>query len=341
MKGLVGATALISGAQHACALRGGQVLCWGENTEGRFGSGFPKTVSVPTPIPGITDAVELKALDEALWIRRQSGEIRGLGSLPESGLVIQADTAPRDTVELVGGSGFLCFRREGGSIVCHLQTVGEREPREITLAGGPYTALAATASEVCSIHQDGHVGCWQPAEAAAQARSARIDALRDCAIKRELAAALAAARRSAGRRPSPPAPVICDAADKLDPPLPEYAVPDLADARSLAGSLDRLCAVSRDGVVRCWGRGRDGQLADGRVQDSQAAVVVSLPGPAARVFAAKGLSCAGLQDSRFFCWGRSPLGIESKAFVVCNDTWLARLWCAATPGAVTVLPASR
>lgn len=66
--------------------------------------------------------------------------------LPEDRRTIAHDRAPADTEERAGGSGFLRFRRTSGSMLCHAQLRGESELRAIARAGGPFTALAATAT---------------------------------------------------------------------------------------------------------------------------------------------------------------------------------------------------
>jgi len=45
-----GVTAVAVGFDHACAIAGGQVLCWGRNLTGELGTGSPDSTDTPTPV---------------------------------------------------------------------------------------------------------------------------------------------------------------------------------------------------------------------------------------------------------------------------------------------------
>jgi len=49
--GLAGASRIAAGADHACAIAGGQLRCWGDNSEGEIGDG---TSGNDRPAPRLT-----------------------------------------------------------------------------------------------------------------------------------------------------------------------------------------------------------------------------------------------------------------------------------------------
>jgi alpha-tubulin suppressor-like RCC1 family protein len=89
--GLAGCTAVTAGDQHACALCGGEIHCWGDNTAGSLGSG-PLTFD-PVPVPRTIDLV----LEGDPWVelfsglrfscaRSEAGHVYCWGSSPHAGL---------------------------------------------------------------------------------------------------------------------------------------------------------------------------------------------------------------------------------------------------------------
>jgi alpha-tubulin suppressor-like RCC1 family protein len=74
---------------------------------------------------------------------------------------------------------------------------------------------------------------------------------------------------------------------------------------SIAAGEEHVCALSASGGVRCWGRGSEGQLGDGRRSNSEAPVdAVGLQKDVAGIAAGGGYSCALLRSGSVFCWGR-------------------------------------
>ncbi len=68
------------------------------------------------------------------------------------------------------------------------------------------------------------------------------------------------------------------------------------------------CALRSDGVVRCWGRNRHGQLGNGSTQDAHTPVTVALPASAKAVGLGAQHACAVLTNGDLYCWGANPYG---------------------------------
>ncbi len=68
------------------------------------------------------------------------------------------------------------------------------------------------------------------------------------------------------------------------------------------------CALRSDGVVRCWGRNRHGQLGNGTTQDAHTPVTVALPAGARTIGLGEQHACAVLIDGDLYCWGANPYG---------------------------------
>lgn len=200
--GLGGVTALYGGEQTLCALGGGQVTCWGR---GR---------SEPTPLPDITDAVEVMSGRSSLWVRTAAGRLlrfggdQDLDSRPEPGLL------PPTTEQLVGGLRFWCWREGTRKVRC----LAFSDPLP-ELPGA--LELAATREQVCAILPTRDVLCYEPLAAWSAQRF-------------------------------PPAHCRRDGSDPAcGQPTP---IAHLGDAAQLAAADQHLCARTRAGAVHCWGK---------------------------------------------------------------------------------------
>jgi len=89
--GLVGCTAVTCGAQHACALCGGQIQCWGDDRVGELGTGALDGQPVPfaQTIPLVLDGDPWVALGSGASFscaRSTNGRVFCWGSDPHAGL---------------------------------------------------------------------------------------------------------------------------------------------------------------------------------------------------------------------------------------------------------------
>ena len=123
-----GVTQATAGASFTCALRAGAVLCWGENPYGQLGNGTTSPRSAPGTVPGLTDAVEVRAGTHhacarratgavVCWGRNQNGQL-GDGTTSLSRTTPVAVMSLTDAVALATGGSFTCARRASGAVVC-------------------------------------------------------------------------------------------------------------------------------------------------------------------------------------------------------------------------------
>lgn len=142
-------------------------------------------------------------------------------------------------------------------------------------------------------------------------------ATRDRSIRRALAPILAllllsAAPGCGGGGAGPGPKTSTDTATKPDDSAVKEAANDLAPAPTPT-SLDcgdfSTCAVGSDGIVRCWGRNKDGELGQPQATKEQPkrATVPGL-GKVTKVALASQLSCAILENKHVKCWGSGKLG---------------------------------
>jgi alpha-tubulin suppressor-like RCC1 family protein len=283
------ATALGSGYQTACAvLDDGSVWCWGRGGEGGLGApGTPQSM-VPVRVAGLTEPAVSIAVGGthfcavlergglACWGENQRGQIGLDGGSPRPAAA-RVTALKGEVAEVVAGQFHTCARRRDGTVSCWGQnTFG-------TLADGLYTdrptpedvplraravSLTTLTNHVCAALVDGSVWCW----------GYNVDG-----------------QLGNGGRTTTPRPVAVAALQ--------------GTTAQLAAGDNHTCALADDGAVRCWGGNELQQLGDGTTtRRLRPGGAVALEGPAVRLSAGRGFTCAALRDVRVMCWGDNTYG---------------------------------
>lgn len=260
------------GEDHVCALRtDGTALCWGSALGGSLGNGWSGAHPQPGAVPGITDAVRVRALLGESCAERRTGAIACWGD---------GDPAPRDMPRL------RTLADAGGS-------VGDCTPE----AGLPGDVRAGSLScglgAGCAIRTGGQVVCWRrpghaepgmgPLLVAASTTPAEVAGLSDAA---QVAVGLdtACARRGDGR-------VLCwgrNGSGQVGDGTLSEGRPQPVPAAGVAGAVDvsvgfhHACAALQGGEVRCWGSTYEGEVGTYAARAVKTPVVVQgLAGTAA------------------------------------------------------------
>lgn len=83
----------------------------------------------------------------------------------------------------------------------------------------------------------------------------------------------------------------------------------LGNITQVAANNNHLCALTKEGEVKCWGANDQGQLGDGSTSyRSQAVAVPGLSGPATAIITGAEHSCAVINGKAIECWGGNDAG---------------------------------
>jgi alpha-tubulin suppressor-like RCC1 family protein len=289
---------LALGRAHSCALTpAGEVLCWGDGSQGQLGGSSPIDEDAGT-------ADDLRFVLEGA---------HALAAGAAHGCAIDAERA----VHCWGDNAFGQVDGAPSSAV----------PRPVMIEGLLADAVAAGGAHTCALVQGEGVHCWGSAshgqagrEVAERALEPGVvpgteDALEIAAGARHTCARLASGRvRCWGE--------LFDAeAGELRATAEPRAVPDLDDASQLAAGAGFTCALRRSGAVVCWGDNGSGQLGDGTTDPSEAPVAVLGAELALQVAAGGaeqdgqlvGHACALAKSFAVQCWGRNDKGQAGTA----------------------------
>ena len=176
--------AIAAGLGLGCALaRGGAVWCWGGNFLGStaaayLGNGSPVQSTVPVPVSGLEDVVELAGTFQHFCAVRASGGVRCWGH-NASGQLGDGTTTDRltpvdvvdlnDAVAVATGWNHSCARRKNGRLRCWGDnqygqlgdgtTNGSTVPVDVSELP-EVLSVAAGNDDTCAVLADGTARCW-------------------------------------------------------------------------------------------------------------------------------------------------------------------------------------
>jgi alpha-tubulin suppressor-like RCC1 family protein len=327
--GLTNAARIGAGDLFACVLTtDGAVVCWGNNRYGQTGQPVDMTfVSTPTPVPGLTDAVDLAVgyehvcalrSDKSVWCWGANNTLQ-LGHATAGDpicLSIACNPTPTKVANLSAdaiaaglghtcarvGSGVQCWgRNQEGQLGHPLGQAGDVEigwnPTPTPAAATGAAVLVAGSTSTCILDASGKASCW------GDDRNGQFGDL------------------GAASRSSEP-----------------VAIAGLATPVSqLAPGRERTCAVS-NGAVYCWGLTNNDTFGVNAGADMVGPTLIPFPNGVSIAFVAashgSGHHCAVGDDGSVYCWGLNDSGETGQPNATDSDC--THLKCTPSPKKVSL-----
>lgn len=278
-------TVFALGGEHACAVEGQDLVCWGNNHYAQLGRvsdyadpnhnfddaspvvGLPK---LPTRI--VASARHTCAIlpDRSLWCwgANERGQV-GDGDP----LVVRPHHVLDDVRAVAAGGAHTCAIRGDGHVWCfgddaHGQlgdggTTAHATPTEVPQLTA--TAIVAGTAHTCAMDASGAVVCWGAGEDHQLGDGAGND------------------------RGAPGAAIV-------------------SDAVSISARADHTCAVLQNGELRCWGANGAGQLGAGDAAVHATPVIAEVSGKVVAVATGDAHTCALRDSGSVACWGGASDG---------------------------------
>ena len=288
-----GASQVIGGSDHTCAVVAGGVKCWGIGA-GRLGNGTAEPQTAPGPVLGLTSGVaEIGSTLDATcalttagavecWGANHHGQL-GDGTTDHRAQPFDLQGLSDPVGDLATGYEHSCALLSGGtdagSVRCwggnrlgslgdgtHLQRL---TPTTTVIGLTDVTQISAGYYLTCALKSDGHVWCWGQGGRGQLGNGAFLDS---------------------------------------DIPV---EVQGLIDAEQISVGYDFTCALRTGGSVVCWGDDQFGRLGDDNGDangDRATPASVALAGPAQQISAGGGHACALLVSGPVQCWGWNGSG---------------------------------
>ena len=318
---LSGVTAVSVGSSGAtCALMSGEtVACWGF---GAVGNGT-KGSATPVVVPGLSSVTQIAAGDGQVCVLETGETIECWGSnlggelgQGASALAPVAVTGFGQVGQIAeGGLDFACALLGDGSVECwgsnlngDLQcgaTTASAVPLKIAGLQG-VKALATAIRRACVVSSNGTVDCWggdwpcTPTAVAGitNATTVAVGTAHMCALLMDGTVACWGTNQYGQ---------LGDAST-TDSPMTPVKVAGLADVVEISAGDFFVCALIKDGSVKCWGDSRNGELGNGTTTMSPTPIVVPGLGGVTALSAALAIkrarccrrarSCAGVRTRR-------------------------------------------
>jgi alpha-tubulin suppressor-like RCC1 family protein len=339
--------AIAGGYEHTCALKGGQVYCWGYNDYGQLGDGTTTDRTTPTLVAngamgnsGVTAVAAgwhhicaLKGGQVYCWGWNGYGGLGDVTNTNRTTPTLVADGAMVNSgVTAIAAGGHHTCAIKSGALYCwghnaHGQlgdgtTTDRNTPVAVTDMGSGATAVAADGWHTCAI-KSGALYCWgqnnygQLGNGTTSSSSTPVAVTNmgsgvtavaageghTCAIK---SGALYCWGRNNYGQLGASSSQTCSSYSCSTTPL---AVTNMGSGvTAVAADWEHTCAI-KSGALYCWGWNGYGQLGDGTTTQRTTPVAVTNMGSGAAAVAAGGGHSLGLKDTTcLFAWGRNTYG---------------------------------
>jgi len=297
--GISSATAIAAGGAHTCAvLSGGTVRCWGDNEVGQLGNGTQGEYSAaPVKVIGVSNATAIGVglihtcaltVDGEIkcWGTNQNG-LLGVGII--GGIVPTPVTVQgiSHAIAIAVGGGHNCALNSDGTVKCwgRLKYVNANEKERPEDSSTPFAvpglskaiAISAGSRHTCALISDGTVKCWGRNDygqlgngttthslipvaviGISNAKAVATGSVHTCALISDgtvkcwgikghgiLGNTTNEGPQACGNSPCSTTPVV---------------VNGISTAAAISAGKEHTCALLLNGVVKCWGWNKYGQL---------------------------------------------------------------------------------
>ncbi len=287
---------LALGTSHSCGLKSdGRVLCWGTNGYGATAQSTFGYAITPTPVGASKDWSEVWAFGESTCASKLDGSVMCWGGqeLGSFGLGTTASLAmptplAKSMTKVAPGRFHACGLTPAGGIECsgnggsgnlglgttsNATTFGPINSAGKPWAGLVWTNVASGESASCALSSTGALYCW------GSNCYGQVDATTTTSTLSNLA----------------------------------LVAPALGNGwTNLAVGQNHHCGTRADGSLRCWGRNRDGQIGNGKAEESSCTIKTGPfdhgTGWSTSIAAGVSHTCAVKADGTLWCWGDNANG---------------------------------
>ncbi len=340
-----GVSALAAGYHYSCALKNGEIWCWGRNSSGQLGNGTLVDSNLPVAVAGLGGkAVAIAGGGTHACALFEDGSVKcwgandawqlgsgGTGANSLTPVVVKVNGATTNltgVVALAGGGMHTCALTRRGEVFCWGKGAegelgnGSVANQRWAVAvsgmgvGSDVVALSATYFHTCALRSSGGLHCWGKNESKQLGTDTTVDSAVPVPV-------LGFAEQVTAVEPGQyhicalfGGAVSCWGDNQygqlgngsfIDSVMPSGVVTVPGGVSALSVGELHNCVLSKGGLPYCWGWGARGQLGDGYMQNRAAPVQVTGVTTAQKIAASALHSCA-VANGAAKCWGTELVG---------------------------------
>jgi alpha-tubulin suppressor-like RCC1 family protein len=269
--------------EHSCAIRNGELYCWGANDNGQLGVG-----SLANEIPRPT---RVGTAGDWTWV----------------------STGGLHTCGIRGGALYCWGENAQGELGMGPDVGNVLEPQ---LVGTGWTSVSCAQNSTCGIQSDGSVWCWGGNDRG----EAGIPSVTDEQLPIRVALAGAWQTVISGANYTvalgPAGYAMWGGNEEGQAGSGVYGPIDIPPSivnfgfaiASIVVGNEHDCTTDAGGVVRCWGDNRSGQIGNGTLPNDQLTPAIIDVGGVPDLLAAGGFTTCAVRAGELRCWGNNEQG---------------------------------
>ena len=342
VSGLSANVAAISlGENHSCALlQNNQVMCWGNNEQGQVGIGNTETQYIPIFVPGMASNAKAIITGQRYscafaitggiycWGENWAGQL-GDGTQANRLTPIAVSGLDANTTQLAAGDSHMRAVIETGGVKCwgsnsygqlgDGQSAVRSLPTNVYGLTSGFTTVVSGGYHSCALTETGAVFCWgsnQYGQLGDGTITSRLTPVQVYGLNQGVTAIAAGSYHTCAMTASQ---VLCwgnnsygqlGNGNRYDSTIPVMVSGIKHPPIRITTGANHSCVIQENGVLKCWGYNRNGQLGIGTRDDATiATAIVDVTGiDFIELSAGDRHTCAITHLGEVLCWGLNEMG---------------------------------
>ena len=347
-----GVAAVALGENHSCALLlQNQIMCWGLNQQGQLGIGNTETQYIPVFVSGMESNAESIYTGQRFscasaiaggvycWGENWAGQL-GDGTQEDRLVPTLAKTLEADPLALSTGDSHACLVLEDGNVTCwgsnsHGQ-LGDGQtalcitPTQVSGLTFNYIEVISGGFHTCALTNLGGVKCWGNNQYGQLGDDTSITRITPVPVYGLSAGVKAIAVGGFHTCAMTATQVLCwgnntygqlGNGNRISFRTPVAVIGITHPPVKITAGTSHTCIIMDNGVVKCWGYNRNGQLGNGTRDDATTATAIAgVDGiDFSDISAGDRHTCAVTNAGKAYCWGLNENGQLGIGSIILSD----------------------
>ena len=295
-----GVTQVSAGGAHTCAIKNGELWCWGRNKYGQLGDGTTDDKPTPTQVKNMTSGVTqvsvgyhhicaIKSGGLWCWGRSDYGQ---LGDGTGTTRLVPTSIMDSDVTQVSAGNWHTCAIKSGALYCWGANQYGQLGDGNTTNHSVPTLTSVLNESETRTVYAFGTGHSHNCFKIISTEDSDSPDS--DLSSIEEL---YCWGKNNFGQ--------VGDGTRVQKNTI--TLIEGMSDVKQISAGYEHTCAI-KDGALYCWGRSGYGALGDGTTTNKLTPTLVPTMTSGVTQVSARFYHTCAIKDGELYCWGRNKYG---------------------------------